>query len=81
MTEDEARKKWCPMARIASDPEDASSAYNRNPDAEGVIQNGSRCIASDCMMWRDTNSSENEARRVKGLSSQREGFCGLAGKP
>ena len=42
MTEDEARKKWCPMARVQG----MESSGNRTDNAQ--------CIASDCACWVDS---------------------------
>ena len=42
MTENEARKKWCPMEHYRNR---ANSIYYEGD----VVVN---CIASDCMMWR-----------------------------
>jgi hypothetical protein len=68
-TEDEARKLWCPMARMS----DADlPAYNRftEEDTYKVVFNPSncRCIASECAMWRWLDDW------------QENGYCGLAGK-
>ena len=76
LTEQEARTKWCPMARVARFGIEKSELGNTveaivgscNRDALGKSPNpiGScRCIASDCMMWRWDIASE--------------GHCGLAG--
>lgn len=53
MTEDEARTKWCPMARIATNIYPHASAINRGHDS-GVpqIPPGCQCIASKCAMWQ-----------------------------
>jgi len=74
MTEEEARTKWCPMARVP------------------VADSGFKCIASDCMMWRDVLEQYNVTKESlqKDLKSwnstdiiiEREtgnGYCGLAG--
>jgi len=61
ITEEEARKKWCPMARslgrlIGRDRDDeldrtiAFGSQNRGTTMGGALDN-CRCIASDCMMW------------------------------
>ncbi len=46
LTEEEAKTKWCPMARVSVDelPE-----CNRGDNDENPWY--SRCIASACMMW------------------------------
>lgn len=45
LTEDEARKKWCPFVRALNSSMPA--AYNRrNNDTAGSL-----CIASACMAW------------------------------
>ncbi len=63
ISESEARKKWCPMVRIARresiEPFEATEGANLvvvagcNTDALGGIRlpASCRCIASDCMMW------------------------------
>jgi hypothetical protein len=73
MTEEEARKKWCPMARVE---EHSVVASNRERlfyqgDNKGWSSPAGlpacRCIASSCMAWR--------------WDSRTTGFCGLAGRP
>lgn len=65
-TEEEAKKKWCPMSRKESYGVSGESTGSYNRD-DGNVD----CIASDCMMWR----WKEAAMDVSG-----EGFCGLAGK-
>ena len=69
VTEDEARKKWCPFARQMSLVEDEvvgrSSSWNRT---SGIQQNP-KCIASECMAWTWWGI---------GGGSDRVGWCGLA---
>lgn len=69
MTEDEAKKKWCPKVRRTGNN---GSAINRAYKGEGDDRNFF-CIASDCMMWRWSFSGHR-----KGAP---EGLCGLAGRP
>lgn len=43
MTEDEAKTKWCPHARVWNGE---GTAYNRD------FNHGESCFGSACMMWR-----------------------------
>jgi len=64
MTEDEAKTKWCPMARnFATDQNGNHGVGNRDADGPMAISN---CLASGCMAWR--------------VLGQRTGYCGLAGR-
>ena len=45
LTEDEARKKWCPFVRAGNEAGCNRSVLN----AEGYLD---KCIASECMAWR-----------------------------
>ena len=67
MTENEAKTKWCPMARkLAHSGDDGFVACNR--DADGGL---AACIASECMWWMwDCKDL--------GPASQDEGHCGAA---
>jgi hypothetical protein len=49
MTEDEAKKKWCPMIRDCGTYQ--GMIYSGVNSSEGNPA-GYNCIASDCMMWR-----------------------------
>ena len=69
MTEDEAKKKWCPMVRDGIEPMgNTAGDENRIPD-------WSLCIASDCMMWR-----WSEGNGERGIGNE-QGCCGLTEKP
>lgn len=77
MTEDEAKQKWCPMARFHVTP-DGHVFHNMpvtddNPSCAADDESG-KCIASDCMMWRISTKAGG------GLKDD-HGYCGLAGKP
>ena len=93
MTEDKAKKKWCPMARAIMTDETqsitesietktASAPFNRLGDTENAVDAWSwelvACIASDCMMWR-----WNTRDRVldDGTPIPGKGHCGLGGTP
>ena len=85
MTEDEAKQKWCPFARVSSLVDgETHPAANRLQTLDHEVV--SYCIASDCMAWRWVGShhdgtpptistDENENRKLI------KGYCGLAGKP
>ena len=71
MTEDEARKRWCPFARsrsmeYATADGDHAMVARIGPGEEHP---STFCIASGCMAWR----------WHRGVPAG--GYCGLAGKP
>jgi hypothetical protein len=71
-TETEAKERWCPFVRFITNTD--CSATNRwsNPKDEKITElnpDRCRCIASDCMMWRQVDHPGSK------------GYCGLAGKP
>ncbi len=78
-TEDEARQKWCPEARMAY----RSPEHWAGPVFQGAINRierngteGIRCIASDCMHWRFGRDEDGKYPVVVP-----RGYCGLSGKP
>jgi hypothetical protein len=64
MTEDEAKKKWCPMTRNIQ-----VMGMNRNTIDYSDYK--SNCLASECMMWRWV---------IKEGYPNGRGYCGLGGK-
>ena len=66
MTEEEAKTKWCPMARAATHFGPNTISAN---NVGGPI---TRCIGSECMMWRHIIGDI--------MDETRHGYCGLAGK-
>jgi len=74
MTEDEAKTKWCPFARIA-DPNAPTGGNTYINKIDGVAP---RCIGSDCMAWRSKPDKlyERDPDKYPLL-----GYCGLAGTP
>lgn len=92
LTEDEAKTKWCPFARLG----EIGATYNRTGPVAGL-----QCIASDCAAWRDVprerhlHDKRTGARISSALSENSEwrlanpdepspasrGYCGLAGRP
>lgn len=82
MTEAEAKTKWCPLVRqVAVTPGKRESAAIGNRFIDESLADGgsfhnpihSRCIGSDCMMWR-WRSKVHDA-------NPSEGWCGAAGRP
>lgn len=81
MTEDEAKTKWCPMARVGSSSS-GNGALNKDW-ARGPVA-ASMCIASECMMWRwHLRSLPRDYPHQPPMveTSKTEGYCGLAGAP
>lgn len=68
MTEDEAKKKWCPLVRYKFSSESDRPSCNRDIFSKGVMEDGTRCIASECMAWRWRVDYDN-------------GYCGAFGLP
>ena len=66
LTEDAAKARWCPMARLAE-----IGSHNRSGPAADF-----NCIASACMMWRKKVIDPDDY-----VSLMTYGYCGLAGKP
>ena len=64
LTEEQAREKWCPMARVEIDGGHLVNKLDKKWDP--------LCIASDCMMWR-------WGEPVLDGKNARQGYCGLAG--
>ena len=56
ITEDEAKTKWCPMARMAS----GNRSCNRYDVEHLPLPRGSFCIASACMMWCSKKSDPEQ---------------------
>ena len=86
MTEAQARKRWCPMVRISPAAVPAGAAHG---GAVNVVQADGKpsrltaataCIASQCMMWRNTviDVIDDDAPLPSSIS---HGYCGLAGRP
>jgi len=78
MTEEEAKTKWCPYARLGSSTS-GLGGFNRfiSPAREADFD-GTRCVGSACMAFR---WSPDTTLEMSGHIVTRQGFCGLAGKP
>ena len=72
----EAADFWCPMTRIYN-PADNASGYNAVVEMrekgtfDTTLKPVAYCRGDKCMMWRWTSDE----------ISDRDGYCGLAGKP
>ncbi len=74
-TEADARKKWCPLARV----EGNNRLNNALNDGFENTPEPYHCIGSRCMMWREIHSSHLKGGAAKTL--QGHGFCGVGGRP
>ena len=79
MTEDEAKKKWCPFVRTGLT---AGMAVNRHvADSRGAIDgvfDETRCLGSGCMMWKWLSPTAHTiARGAQEIKTK--GYCGLSG--
>lgn len=85
MTEDEAKTKWCPMAKQVAIDGDmkvlGSTSFNRTskPDGSIVMPSSCFCIGSACMAWKEIKIHKYELGEV--YQTDITGYCGLAGKP
>lgn len=86
LTEEAAREKWCPFARVYAVVDGDVVTVNRETLSQPA--KWCRCIASGCMMWRWEAGARLDAKRdfvVQGMGEHgvghARGFCGRAGKP
>ena len=73
MTPEEAKKKWCPMARVVEGNDDKlEGPFNRYHTGLEMVQenerNQTRCFADDCMWWVEFKNQEGTVN----------GRCGMA---
>lgn len=93
MTEDEAKTKWCPFARVVQPAGDWAPlpAGNREvvAPATEALNKAALCIGAACMAWRTAGWKFKDGRTGR-LSDQDLtgygtwiplGHCGLAGAP
>jgi len=71
-----ARKKWCPFARVDGSSRTASPGKDK---ASHAVAEQFRCIAGDCMFWREIHTAHMKA--VDAKKAETQGYCGIAGKP
>ena len=71
MTEDEAKTKWCPEARLAAPVDSIATGTSGNRYGQ-EFKDWSMCIGSACMAWRWVKDT---------YKNTEHGYCGKAGKP
>ena len=71
MTENDAKKKWCPMVRSLTFNAQGVCAANQAYKDGVVDMKQAMCKGSECMMWHDTSTYADQ---------RPAGYCGLAGK-
>ena len=78
MTEDEAKTKWCPMARASALEECRTgvATYSYNRAGTASLPDDCMCIASDCMVWTKTMVMMIRDD-VSGFVDVEDGRCGL----
>lgn len=77
MTEDEAKQKWCPHARIQT----SWTSLHGGVALAGTNRwekGSAKCIASECMAWRWEAAFR---RDDNSMPTPVDGYCGLAGEP
>jgi hypothetical protein len=90
MTEEEAKTKWCPFARLTFSTE-GFAAGNRFDDCAWA-EKRALCIGSACMAWRVDGEYAgawlrgqqdllNAGKPASDKPFVPQGFCGLAGTP
>lgn len=91
-TEDEARTKWCPFARVpvvVATPDQSCPAASGNRAT--TMDDECNCIASDCMAWRRGKDAwlTSGGKVIQQADCEpecgyghwvKQGYCGLAGK-
>ncbi len=73
VTEEQAKAKWCPEARVESDDGQGVGSVNRD-FGKGHALSDCMCLASGCMLWRWAEYLDDSPKR-------RRGYCGKAGAP
>lgn len=82
MTEEEAKKKWCPFARQMATLDKAKvpfaiASVNRMHGGSFIT-----CFASACMAWRWAHEKHTCGATCEAdCRFADDGHCGLAGKP
>lgn len=81
LTEKEARKKWCPFARVKDNgcsTNRHAGTHKRKDGKFSILRSNSMCIASECMAWRWEEDNIERIRADGPRDSEIRGYCGLA---
>ena len=87
MTEEEAKGKWCPLARVkfsAETDENKFTVITGNRTSAGGIAPKVMCIGSGCMAWRIKEPKylgEDEDGAGIYDGDLPTGYCGAFGEP
>ena len=65
MTEEEAKGKWCPKARVVHENADGAMFTAGNAFGDGCRSAATMCIGSACMAWRWTGPEREEVRNYR----------------
>jgi hypothetical protein len=88
LTEDEAKKRWCPFANVGFGGRFGGAAFNRFQitgqtaagqvveEGELKIPAGAKCLGSGCMAWRPQPQGPFDKSTGEEAA---HGRCGLAG--
>lgn len=80
LTEEEAKKTWCPYTQLAAC---GGEWHTNRPSFRDVNDQGfDLCMGSRCGAWRWVPRSENYSEDQYGIKTHLEpiGYCGRAGK-
>jgi hypothetical protein len=85
ITEEEAKRKWCPLARAGDNHDSRRVGVNRCGNAADM---DCFCIASACMAWRKADQigiGPNGEKRDRDMDGRTRwvdrGYCGAFGSP
>lgn len=85
LTENEAKQKWCPLARTENSRDVPAVSVNRFGNG---LDMDCYCLASACMAWRKVDqigigpNGEKRARDHDGRTRWHDrGYCGAFGRP
>lgn len=76
LTEEEAKTKWCPLARYKSVNGEGINRWVNIADTQ-LNPDPARCIASFCMAWRQAPLIVGGS--IPEIAGPRKGYCGAFG--